>query len=196
MSSLLVLSLVLAAGPEDAKLEAAFSTYLAKLCEQRPATATALGEHAHDHRIDDLSAEGRKTREGLTRETLKVLNGLDEAKLSPASKVDLDIFRMSLRRELWASENLDVWANDPLLFNEFLSDSVYQIFASSTLPPQPQCPQRCRPHRTASDGYRRGQSQPEKSSESYCRNSNCSQQRRDRVLFHWHLRAFRRKTRQ
>ncbi|NBO92861.1 MAG: DUF885 domain-containing protein [Planctomycetia bacterium] len=134
MSSLLVLSLVLAAGPEDAKLEAAFSTYLAKLCEQRPATATALGEHAHDHRIDDLSAEGRKTREGLTRETLKVLNGLDEAKLSPASKVDLDIFRMSLRRELWASENLDVWANDPLLFNEFLSDSVYQIFASSTLP--------------------------------------------------------------
>ncbi|MGL4550541.1 MAG: DUF885 family protein, partial [Gemmataceae bacterium] len=132
MITLLALSLIPGAG--DAALDAAFRAYLAKLCEQRPATATALGEHAHDHRIDDLSAEGRKRRDALARETLAALEGFDPAGLSAGGKIDLDIFRTDLRREVWAAENLDVWANDPLLWNGFLSDSVYALFASSTLP--------------------------------------------------------------
>src|SRR5262245_369330 len=134
MITLLALSLIAGADSEDGKLGGLFKAYLERLCEQRPATATALGEHAHDHRMDDLSAEGRKKREALPREFLAALGKLDASELSAGSKIDLDIFRTDLRRELWVLDNLDVWANDPLLWNTFLSDSVYQLFASSTLP--------------------------------------------------------------
>jgi uncharacterized protein (DUF885 family) len=134
MITLLALSLIAAADSEDGKLGGLFKAYLERLCEQRPAASTALGEHAHDHRMDDLSAEGRRKREALPREFLAALEKIDASKLSADGRIDLDIFRTDLRRELWVADNLDVWANDPLLWNTFLSDSVYQLFASSTLP--------------------------------------------------------------
>jgi uncharacterized protein (DUF885 family) len=119
--------------PEDARLASLFKDYVAALCEQRPFTATQLGDHTHDHCLDDLSAEGRKKRAALPRETLKKLDALDATKLSPEGKIDLDVFRQSLRREVWGDENLDTWATDPLVWNEFISDSVYALFASSTV---------------------------------------------------------------
>jgi len=137
-SFLLVLPLLLHAEPatdsEDARLAALFRQYLAALCEQRPVTATQLGDHSHDHRLDDLSAEGRKKRAALPRQTLQKLEQLQQDKLRPEGQIDWDIFRQALRREIWADEQFDVWANDPLLWNEFISDSVYALFASSTVP--------------------------------------------------------------
>ncbi len=141
MMTLLLLSLVAGAEGEDARLESAFKTYLAALCELQPTTATGLGDHSHDHRLDDLTPVGRKKQEALTTDTLAALEKIAAAKLSASGKIDLDIFKTALKRDKWMAENVDAWANDPLMYNGCLSDSVYQIFASSTTssPPSPTC---------------------------------------------------------
>ena len=69
----LVTLLAIAATPEDAKLEKFFRTYLDTLCQQRPAAATAMGEHKYDHLLDDLSEKGVAAREGLDSTTLAAL---------------------------------------------------------------------------------------------------------------------------
>jgi uncharacterized protein (DUF885 family) len=134
MSILWVLTLLAATDTEDARLAALFKEYLATLCEQRPYTATLLGEHAHDHRLDDLSPEGRKKSGALPGETLKKLEALEVSKLSASGKIDYDIFRRELQRDIWLMDNIDIWGTDPLVYNQFISDSVYALFASSTLP--------------------------------------------------------------
>ncbi|MFQ3592872.1 MAG: DUF885 domain-containing protein, partial [Gemmataceae bacterium] len=68
--------------------------------------------------------------------TLQKLEALDRKKLSAQGHIDWDVFRQALRREIWADQHLKSWATDPLLWNEFFCDSVYALFASSTVPKQ------------------------------------------------------------
>ena len=130
----LALLLCLHAG-DDAKLDDLFKAYLAKTCEQRPVAATQMGEHAHDARLDDLSDKALAAREALVRDTLADLpRKVDYKKLSRDSQIDYEIFRHALRFSVWQMENAKPYAQDPLLYNEIVSDGVYLLFTQSTLP--------------------------------------------------------------
>ncbi len=130
-----ILMLAFAATPEDAKLDKFFRAYLDKLCEQRPAAATQMGEHRFDHTLDDLSPAGVKAREALDGDTLAALRkGIDKAKLSRPAQIDYEILEHSLKYGVWMAENAKTWEANPLAYNEIISDSVYLLFTQSTLP--------------------------------------------------------------
>jgi uncharacterized protein (DUF885 family) len=119
----------------DAALAAFFRQYLEEGFSQRPLDATRLGEHRFDHLLDDLSPAARRAWEEHTRRTLEKLpQAVASAKLSPAARIDYEILRHELTKSLWLAENVHPFEDDPRVYNEYLSDSVYLLLAQSTLP--------------------------------------------------------------
>lgn len=122
-------------GPEDARLGAAFDAYLKELFRREPATATALGDHSQDDRLDDVSPEARRSNLEFQKATLDRLDReIDAAKLTPAGRVDLDIFRRGLESSIWLRETFDPFRDDPRVYGDYVTGSVYLLLTQSTLP--------------------------------------------------------------
>ena len=124
-----------AAGPDDAKLQAYFRQYLDASFRLHPLDATRLGDHRFDPLLDDLSAKARAAWVGHLRKTLDDLpRQIDAARLSPAGRIDFEIFRHELVKSLWIVENVDPLERDPRVYGEYISDSVFLLLTQSTLP--------------------------------------------------------------
>ena len=123
------------AKPEDGKLEAAFKSYLDAWFQAEPLTATRLGEHKYDDKLDDLAPEARAKRDKLDDDTLATLaKAIDPAKLSRDGRIDFEIFRRQLESTLWLREHFQPFENDPRVYGDYLTESVYLLFAQSTRP--------------------------------------------------------------
>ena len=120
---------------EDPKLAAFFQAYFDAECEARPLYATMLGDHRYDDRLDDLSPEARAKGLGRTKMVLANLpKAVDYAKLSRDGQIDFEILKSNLERDIWQAENADPFADDPRVYSDYISDSVFLIFTQSTLP--------------------------------------------------------------
>jgi uncharacterized protein (DUF885 family) len=120
---------------EDARLERLFKEYLDVEFQHRPLEATRLGDHRFDDLLDDVSRKARAANTARTRKMLVVLpERIDYKKLSRAGQIDYKIWQHELQRQLWLAENTDPFANDPRVYNDYISESVYALFAQSTQP--------------------------------------------------------------
>ena len=98
-------------GSEDARLRAKLDAMFEILVDDSPRRATGLGldvgkRAALKSRLDDDSAAARARRLDRARQWAKDLKAIDRAKLSPASKVDLDVV---LYQQAQAVTNGDKW---------------------------------------------------------------------------------------
>lgn len=120
---------------EDAKLEAVFRDYLRELFRREPLTATRLGEHEHDDQLDDLSAEARRANREFKRGILARLpDAVAVDRLSRDGKIDYAIFRGHLEREVWLGDNFQPFEDDPRIYGDYISESVYLLLTQSSLP--------------------------------------------------------------
>jgi uncharacterized protein (DUF885 family) len=120
---------------EDVRLTAFFKEYLEDLFRQRPLDATRLGDHRFDDRLDDLSPAARAAWVERDRRTLAELpKRVDYQKLSRSGQIDYDILRHNLTASLWLAENTHPFEEDPRVYNEYVSDSVYLLLTQSTEP--------------------------------------------------------------
>lgn len=120
---------------EDAKLNAVFHDYLKELFRREPLTATRFGEHAFDDQLDDLSRTARNATLEFKRQVLKKLpEQIASDKLSRDGKIDQDIFRNYLEREIWLAENFQTFEDDPRIYGDYISESVYLLLTQSSLP--------------------------------------------------------------
>lgn len=120
---------------EDAKLVAFFRDHLKKEFAERPLEATRLGDHSHDHRLDDVSPKARAGWKARYKATLAELpRKVERDKLSRSGQIDFDVLKHHLSRELWLMENGLSFEDNPLVYNEYLTDSVYVLLTQSTLP--------------------------------------------------------------
>jgi uncharacterized protein (DUF885 family) len=120
---------------EDTKLDTVFQEYLGGLFQREPLTATRLGEHKFDDQLDDLSPRGREAALEFKR---GILNGLSRRiaieKLSRDGQIDFEIFRTHLEREIWLAENFHRFKDDPRIYGDYISESVYLLLTQSSLP--------------------------------------------------------------
>jgi uncharacterized protein (DUF885 family) len=120
---------------EDARLERLFKDYLDVELKHRPLEATRAGDHRYDDRLDDVSPEARAATRERTRKMLDELpKKIDYKKLSRPGQIDFEIWRHSLKRDLWLADNTDPFATDPRVYNDYITESVYLLLAQSTLP--------------------------------------------------------------
>ncbi len=121
--------------PADAKVEAAFRDYLNAWFQAEPLAATQLGDHRHDDKLDDLSAEARAVRGKLDQETLsRLTQTIDPKELSRDARIDFEIFRHHLESSIWLREHFQPFEDDPRVYGDYLTGSVYLLFAQSTRP--------------------------------------------------------------
>ncbi len=119
----------------DAKLDAFFRQYLDAHFRQQPQGATQLGDHRFDALLEDLSQPARDAWLTLARSTLAELpQQVDYVKLSRNAQIDYEIFAQDLKRTIWLAESTNPFANDPRVYNNYISDSTYLLLSQSTLP--------------------------------------------------------------
>jgi len=119
----------------DAKLDAAFKGYLDEAFRDQPMMATRLGDHRHDDRLNDLSADARAANVARDRRMLAELpRRVDAGGLSPGGRIDYEIFRHHLTREVWLAENFKPFEDDPRVYGEYLTEGVYLLLTQSSLP--------------------------------------------------------------
>ncbi len=123
------------AAEEDARLAAFFKDYLEHEFRRQPMLATRLGDHRFDDRLDDLSPKARAAWTEQTRRALADLpRQVDYAKLSRPAQIDFEILKHHLTYLLWLHENTHPFEEDPRVYSEYISDSVYLLLAQSTVP--------------------------------------------------------------
>jgi uncharacterized protein (DUF885 family) len=120
---------------EDTRLERLFKQYLDAEFALHPLEATRAGNHDFDHRLDDVSPKARKGALERTRKILEELpRQIDSKKLSRSGQIDLEIWLHQLKKEVWLAENTNRFENDPRIYLDYISESVYLLLTQSTLP--------------------------------------------------------------
>nr|WP_246372836.1 DUF885 domain-containing protein [Lysobacter spongiae] len=126
------------AATADAKLDQQFELlskrFLDKAMELSPITATQMGDHRFDGRIDDMSKGGRAASLDAAKKFLAELDSLEVARLSRENQVDAAILRNQLRYEIWSSETLQSWAWDPQVYSQLAGGALYGLMARDFAP--------------------------------------------------------------
>ena len=120
---------------DDVKLAERFRHFLDLEFEARPLEATRAGDHRFDDRLDDLSEEARtKNRDRLLSTHDHLPSEITVNRLSPDGRIDYEIWRQYLEREVWLIDNMKTFEQDPRVYNDYISEAVYLLFAQSTQP--------------------------------------------------------------
>lgn len=122
----------------DELLAEFFRDHLQESFRLRPLEASALGDHAYDHLLDDIS---RQARAGWLEHWKRRLAALEERfggaaleRLSVDGRIDFEILRDDLARSIWLAENERPFEQDARVYGSYTTDSVYALLTQSTLP--------------------------------------------------------------
>jgi uncharacterized protein (DUF885 family) len=122
---------------EDARLTAFFKEYLEDLFRTRPLEATRLGEHRFDDRLDDLSPKAHAAwNERVKKWSDDLPKRVDYKKLSRSAQIDYEILKHHWTYSLWLAENSKPFEEDPRVYNDYITESVYLLLTQSTQPKQ------------------------------------------------------------
>jgi len=128
--------LLLAAAPgiDDARFEAFAQKYVQELLDRQPETATRLGEHRNDARLNDYSAQGVERDLAAAKSGLAELARIDLKKLSAEDAVDYRILKNRLESQVYELQTLRDWQWNPLDYN--VGRAIYQLIAREFAPPE------------------------------------------------------------
>jgi uncharacterized protein (DUF885 family) len=118
----------------DTAFESLSRRYFDEVIALTPVSATGLGDHRFDDKLDDVGASGRERRLALERELLASLRALDASQLSRAYQVDARLLASQLEYDIWRLTELQDWAWDPLLYTGLAGNSVYYLLARDFAP--------------------------------------------------------------
>jgi uncharacterized protein (DUF885 family) len=123
-------------GPTAADLafEALSRRFFDEAMALTPVSATGLGDHRFDDKLDDVSASGRERRLALERELLSAVRALDATQLSRAHQIDARLLASQLEYDIWRLTELQDWSWDPLLYTGLAGNSVYYLLARDFAP--------------------------------------------------------------
>jgi uncharacterized protein (DUF885 family) len=118
----------------DQQFDALAKRYLQEFPEQSPVSATSLGDHRFDNRLDDVSAAGWQARVVFDEIYLSALAPIDRSKLSRANQVDALLLHHELESERWRIQTLEDWRWNPLVYTQIAGGSLYTLLAREFAP--------------------------------------------------------------
>jgi uncharacterized protein (DUF885 family) len=131
---LCALILAAASGTDDARFEAFARKYVQELLDRDPETATRLGEHRNDARLNDYSARGVERDLAAAKGGLQELAAIDPKKLSAEDSVDYRILKNRLEAEAYELQTLRGWEWNPLQYN--VGSAIYALISREFAPPE------------------------------------------------------------
>jgi len=118
----------------DQQFEALAQRFLRESPEQSPVSATALGDHRFDDRLDDVSAAGWQRRLTFTELYLDALEPIDRSKLSRANQVDALLLMHDLQYDRWKIQTLQDHRWNPLIYTRMAGSSLNDLLAREFAP--------------------------------------------------------------
>jgi uncharacterized protein (DUF885 family) len=118
----------------DQQFESLAQRYLREAPEQSPVSATALGDHRFDDRLDDVSAAGWQARLTFSELYLAALESIDRTKLSRANQVDALLLIHDLESDRWKFQTLQDFRWNPLVYTRIAGDGLYGLLAREFAP--------------------------------------------------------------
>lgn len=126
------------AAPVESSMDRRFEELAARYVDEFPAlspvSATLLGDHRFDGKLDEVSAEAREKEAAFCREYLRQIGGIDRAELSRANQIDRAMLEHHLRAELFRLRRLQQWAWDPLGYTGLAGNAIYGLTARQFAP--------------------------------------------------------------
>lgn len=117
---------------QDAEFVQLASSYIEDYLERYPEYATALGDHRHDSRLNDYTADGVADSVAWNRSYLAELEQLDPQQLSVGNAVDLEILTNEIRYSIWAAEELREHTWNPMRYGA--GNALYSLLAREFAP--------------------------------------------------------------
>ena len=118
--------------------DAAFAEFSQRVLQQwmalSPVSATQIGDHRYDTRLDDVSAAGIAATAKATQALLDELTAFDTAQLSRENQVDAAILRNQLQGDLFRSQTLADWQWDPQFYAGLAGSAIYSLMAREFAP--------------------------------------------------------------
>jgi len=131
---LLFASVTSAATATDQAFQNLADEYISDLTNFSPVTATLIGDHSADHKIDQVDAAARAQSRELLVEYVEALRTLNVDDLSRANQIDAEILLNQLESDLWALETLQEWAWNPLVYINISGSAIYGLVARDFAP--------------------------------------------------------------
>ena len=99
-----------------------------------PVSATLLGDHRFDDRLDEVSEPSRQAEIEFCRAYLDRLAKIPREILSRDRQVDAELLAQQLRATIWQIERLREWSSNPLVYTGLAGDAVYGLVAREFAP--------------------------------------------------------------
>jgi uncharacterized protein (DUF885 family) len=119
---------------EDRAFEVVSTRYLDEMVAFSPVSATQLGDHRFDARLDDVSAATRAQTATTAKKLIEELAKIDNTKLSRAHQVDAQLLKRDLQYTVWQIDELQEWKWNPLLYTNIAGSSVYSLMSRDFAP--------------------------------------------------------------
>jgi uncharacterized protein (DUF885 family) len=119
---------------QDARLAQIADAYLRGYYAFNPTTATALGLHEYDARLESRSAESIEREKARLRSALAELARVRETNLSASARYDYLVLQSHARAQLLELEEIRMWQRDPNIYNYTLAASVDNILKRNYAP--------------------------------------------------------------
>ncbi len=118
----------------NAQFAALSELALRQWMQHSPISATQIGEHRYDNRIDDVSAQGIAAGIEQTRALLDALEAIDTQQLSRDNQVDAAILRNQLEGDLFRATTLADWQWDPQFYSGLAGSAIYGLMSRDFAP--------------------------------------------------------------
>jgi uncharacterized protein (DUF885 family) len=99
-----------------------------------PVSATAYGEHSHDHRWPDLSEQGRHANELWRLARVDRSSTISREELDADGRLELDVIRNQLELSRFAEEVEQIWRSDPLVYSYLISAGLDDLIRREFAP--------------------------------------------------------------
>ncbi len=119
--------------PGDRRHEELVRERFGRLMRAYPSFATFLGIHSEDGRLADLSRDARMRELDAERRFLADVEGLDEAQMSDAGRLERELSIASAMRAIFDSETHRVWERRAGACDE-IGDGLFLLFARDFAP--------------------------------------------------------------
>jgi uncharacterized protein (DUF885 family) len=127
-------NVVLATSLTDEAFQNLADEYISDIPNFSPVFATYVGDHSTDHRLDDVDSAARAENRALLLEYIAALEVLDLDDLTRANQIDAEILMNQLRSDLFAMDELQEWAWNPLYYINISGSSIYSLVARDFAP--------------------------------------------------------------
>ena len=118
----------------NAAFEQLGSRYIDESAALSPVSATWLGDHRFDDRLDDVGREALERRAAFCRTYLGRIAPIPKSRLSRSHQIDAALLAHALQAELWHLEEFQEWAWNPMRYVGLAGNAIYNLMARDFAP--------------------------------------------------------------